>query len=127
MRRRWRLAPRRSICPCRSQLHSGLLAAWQALAGNALLGPGQRLVQQLRRDPHLRRLLWLPVSSSGPQRPAAGVHIGGQGDETVICGLIADQPALHGLLTEIRDLGLCLISVRRLATGQAETRHHHQT
>jgi hypothetical protein len=46
---------------------------------------------------------------------------------TVICGLLADQPALHGLLTKVRDLGLCPISVRRLDTGQAETRHHDQT
>jgi hypothetical protein len=48
-----------------------------------------------------------------------GLHISGQGEETVICGLLADQPALHGLLTKVRDLGLCLISVRRLDTGQA--------
>jgi len=43
-----------------------------------------------------------------------GLEISGQGEETVICGLVADQPALHGLLIKIRDLGLCLISVRRL-------------
>jgi hypothetical protein len=55
-----------------------------------------------------------------------GLQISGQGDETVICGLLADQPALHGLLTKVRDLGLCLISVRRLDTGHAETRHHDQ-
>jgi len=48
-----------------------------------------------------------------------GLQISGQGDETVICGLLADQPALHGLLSKVRDLGLCLISVRRLDTGQA--------
>jgi hypothetical protein len=48
-----------------------------------------------------------------------GLHISGQGEETVIRGLLADQPALHGLLTKIRDLGLCLISVRRLDTRQA--------
>jgi hypothetical protein len=48
-----------------------------------------------------------------------GLQISGQGEETVICGLVADQPALHGLLTKVRDLGLCLISVRRLDTGQA--------
>ena len=48
-----------------------------------------------------------------------GLQISGQGDETVICGLLADQPALHGLLTKVRDLGLCLISVRRLDTGEA--------
>ena len=47
-----------------------------------------------------------------------GLQITGQGEETVICGLLADQPALHGLLTKVRDLGLCLISVRRLDTGQ---------
>jgi hypothetical protein len=46
-----------------------------------------------------------------------GLQISGQGEETVICGLVADQPALHGLLTKVRDLGLCLISVRRLDTG----------
>ena len=56
-----------------------------------------------------------------------GLQISGQGEETVIWGLLADQPALHGLLTKVRDLGLCLISVRRLDTGQAETRHHDQT
>ncbi len=55
-----------------------------------------------------------------------GLHISGQGEETVICGLLADQPTLHGLLTKVRDLGLCLISVRRLDTRQAETRHHDQ-
>ncbi len=48
-----------------------------------------------------------------------GLQISGQGEETVICGLVADQPALHGLLTRVRDLGLCLISVRRLDTRQA--------
>src|SRR5579859_1546027 len=49
-----------------------------------------------------------------------GLQISGHGDQTVICGLVADQPALHGLLTKVRDLGLCLISVRRLDTAQAE-------
>src|SRR5215472_7967155 len=48
-----------------------------------------------------------------------GLQISGQGEETVICGLVADQSALHGLLTKVRDLGLCLISVRRLDSGQA--------
>jgi hypothetical protein len=55
-----------------------------------------------------------------------GLQISGQDEETVICGLLADQPALHGLLTNVRDLGLCLMSVRRLGTGQAGTRHHDQ-
>ena len=46
-----------------------------------------------------------------------GLQISVQGEETVLCGMLADQPALHGLLTKVRDLGLCLISVRRLDTG----------
>ena len=33
-------------------------------------------------------------------------------DETIITGRIADQPALHGLLARIRDLGLPLVSVQ---------------
>ena len=36
------------------------------------------------------------------------------GEETVISGPVADQAALHGLLTKVRDLGLFLISVRHL-------------
>jgi len=55
-----------------------------------------------------------------------GLQIIGRGEETVICGLLADQPALHGLLTKVRDLGLCLISVRQLDTSQAGTGHHDQ-
>ena len=55
------------------------------------------------------------------------LQVSGRGDETVISGLLADQPALHGLLTKVRDLGLCLISVRRLDTGQADAENHDQT
>lgn len=38
------------------------------------------------------------------------------GGETIIAGPVADQAALHGLLTKIRDLNLPLISLRRLPT-----------
>jgi hypothetical protein len=55
------------------------------------------------------------------------LHVIGEGEETVICGKFADQPALHGLLTKVRDLGLYLISVRRLDTGQAENDRHDRT
>lgn len=47
-----------------------------------------------------------------------GLRVSSQGTQTVILGLLADQPALHGLLAKIRDLGLCLISVRRLGPGE---------
>ena len=42
------------------------------------------------------------------------LHVSSDGEETVICGPVADQAALHGLLTKVRDLGLYLISVRHL-------------
>ena len=56
-----------------------------------------------------------------------GLHIDRDGAQTVISGLLADQPALHGLLAKIRDLGLCLISVHRLDGGQAANRTARQT
>ena len=43
-----------------------------------------------------------------------GLHIERDDTQTVISGSLADQPALHGLLTKIRDLGLCLICIPRL-------------
>ena len=43
-----------------------------------------------------------------------GLQLSNDGAQTVIVGLLPDQPALHGLLTKIGDLGLSLISVRRL-------------
>ncbi len=48
-----------------------------------------------------------------------GLQVTSDGTQTVILGLLADQPALHGVLAKIRDLGLCLISVRRLGPGEA--------
>ena len=48
-----------------------------------------------------------------------GLHVETDGTQTVISGLLTDQPALHGLLAKIRDLGLCLISVRRLPGSEA--------
>jgi hypothetical protein len=38
-------------------------------------------------------------------------------DTTTMTGPVADQSALHGLLAKVRDLGLVLVSVRRVARG----------
>jgi len=48
-----------------------------------------------------------------------GLHIATAGTDTIISGLITDQSALHGVLTKISDLGMCLIAVRRISPGQA--------
>ena len=34
--------------------------------------------------------------------------------ETLLTGPLADEPALHGVLSKIRDLGLPLVAVTRL-------------
>jgi hypothetical protein len=43
-----------------------------------------------------------------------GLQVTSDDRETSIAGPVADQAALHGLLAKIRDLGLELLSVRRL-------------
>ena len=43
--------------------------------------------------------------------------------ETILTGPVADQAALHGLLKKVRDLGMPLLSVNRVAlhpTGDAQ-------
>jgi len=37
------------------------------------------------------------------------------GGETTLVGQVVDQPALHGLLAKIRDLGLTLVRVEQLS------------
>ena len=39
---------------------------------------------------------------------------------TVLTGPVADQPALHGLLVKIRDLGLPLVSVNCAKPNEGE-------
>ena len=35
-------------------------------------------------------------------------------DETLLCGELPDQSALHGLLAQLRDFNLTLVSVQRV-------------
>jgi hypothetical protein len=41
------------------------------------------------------------------------------GGDTVLTGLLIDQAALHGVLSKIRDLGVPLLSVKRLSQDEA--------
>lgn len=43
----------------------------------------------------------------------------GNGD-TLLSGAVVDQAALYGLLRKVRDLGMPLISVNRLQSGQPD-------
>ena len=38
---------------------------------------------------------------------------------TVLCGLIPDQSALHGVIARIRDLNLKLISIQQIERGDS--------
>ena len=40
--------------------------------------------------------------------------------ETWLTGTVTDQAALHGLLRKVRDLGMALISVKRIERGQTD-------
>ena len=40
--------------------------------------------------------------------------------ETLLTGPVVDQAALHGLLRKVRDLGMPLLSVKRVEAGQAD-------
>jgi hypothetical protein len=42
------------------------------------------------------------------------MEISSEGQETVLSGQVADQAALHGLFTRIRDLNLTLLSVEQI-------------
>jgi hypothetical protein len=50
---------------------------------------------------------------------------------TVLHGPVVDQTALHGLLQKVRDLGLPLVSVTRVAPDQppvpSQPKHHEPT
>jgi hypothetical protein len=47
-----------------------------------------------------------------------GLHLQNQSGETILSGALPDQPALHGILDKVRDLGLTIITMRRLPPEQ---------
>ena len=71
--------------------------------------PGQPVVYEIRIEGHLgpQWADWFEVLTITQEA---------NGD-TLLTGPLADQAALHGLLRKVRDLGLPLLSVRRLPRG----------
>jgi len=49
-----------------------------------------------------------------------GFTITSSEDETELMGMVADQAALHGILTKLNDLGLPLVSVSQTRPGKTE-------
>src|SRR6266566_1858864 len=47
--------------------------------------------------------------------------------ETLLTGPVVDQAALHGVLRKVRDLGMPLLSVSRVESGQAEASDVNET
>ena len=48
------------------------------------------------------------------------------GGVTTLTGTVADQPALHGLLIKIRDLGLPLLSVEYVPGGNGQVARRNE-
>jgi hypothetical protein len=45
-------------------------------------------------------------------------------DNTVLCGPLVDEAALHGILIKVRDLALPLLAVNRVAASFAAREQH---
>lgn len=80
---------------------------------NPQTDPNQPVVYQIRIKGHLGRKWkdWFEGMT---------ITLEDNGD-TLITGPVVDQAALHGLVKKVRDLGLPLISVNRMDSGQAES------
>ena len=46
--------------------------------------------------------------------------------DTLLTGPVADQPALHGLLKKVRDLGMALLAVNRVESGSTESERRQE-
>jgi hypothetical protein len=59
--------------------------------------------------------VWGKMDSRWSRRLADMEILPQRNGETLIAGPVADQAALYGLLSRMRDLGLVLISVQRMS------------
>ena len=84
-----------------------------ANARNPPTDPGEPLVYQIRIKGHLD-----PHWASWFEGLAITLEDNG---ETLLTGPLVDQAALHGLIREVRDLCIPLLSVACVKAGQAET------
>jgi hypothetical protein len=78
---------------------------------NPTTDPGQPMIYQIRIEGHLGRE-WTEWFGG------LTITLEDNGD-TLLAGPVVDQAALHGLLRQVRDLGMPLISVAHVRSGQA--------
>lgn len=79
---------------------------------NPKTDPTQPMIYQIRIEGHLGRQ-WAEWF--------AGLTITLEDNgESLLTGPVVDQAALHGLLRKIRDVGMPLLSVNHVESGQAE-------
>lgn len=79
-------------------------------AVNSAMNPASSSVYQIRLKGHLGHE-WTDWFG--------GMTIGLTTDgDTLLCGTVADQAALHGLLRKVRDLGMPLVSVNQTHSQQ---------
>ena len=79
---------------------------------NPKTDPGQPSIYQIKIKGHLGRE-WTDWFGG------LSITLEDNGD-TLLAGPVVDQAALHGLLRQVRDLGMPLLSVIRVLTGPAE-------
>jgi len=80
---------------------------------NSTTEPGRPAVYQIRLKGHLSREWtgWFEGLTITLE----------EGGDTLLTGPVVDQAALHGLLKKVRDLGMPLVSVSPVESGQADT------
>ncbi|HEX6608044.1 MAG TPA: hypothetical protein VF276_14155 [Chloroflexia bacterium] len=74
------------------------------------LDPGQPPIYQIRLQGHLSRQ-WTDWFGG------LTITLEDNGD-TLLTGVVVDQAALHGVLRKVRDLGIPLLAINRVETGQ---------
>jgi hypothetical protein len=79
---------------------------------NPTTNPSQPMVYQIRIKGHLGRQ-WTDWFGG------LSIRLEENGD-TILTGPVVDQAALHGLLRQVRDLGMPLLSVIQLQSDQAD-------
>ena len=74
--------------------------------------PSQPMVYQIRIKGHLG-VQWTDWFGS------LSITLEDNGD-TLLTGPVVDQAALHGLLKKVRDLGISLVSINRVKSGEVD-------